>query len=133
MAATKFGLGNYGIKSEQDKGLFIESLAITVQMDTTELPNNLGDTVGTVHYNETATITGSGATVTANDTGQTIGGILVINSTSLYGVADTTSVDQYFVENVELTNSNTEFQVGNFTARGFGGISGASATNVTGP
>jgi len=133
MAATKYGSGQYGIKSESSKGIYIQSLSLSVSEDVAELATHLGEVEGIVMYNQNATITGNGATVTANDTGQAMGGILSINSTSIYSVADTTTVDQFFVESVEVSNSNTEYQQGSFTARGFIGISGASGSEVTGP
>lgn len=133
MAATKYGSGNYGIASESSKGIYIQSLSISVSEDVAELATHLGEVEGIVMYNQNATITGNGATVTANDTGQTIGGILSINNTGLYGVADTTGISKFYVESVEVSDSNTEFQQGSFTARGFINITASSGSEVTGP
>lgn len=133
MAATKYGDGNYGITSEASKGLYAQSLSISVTETVTECPDHLGETVGIIMSNQGATISGAGATTASNDTGQVIGGILSINSTAIYGVADTTTVAQFFVESLEVSNSNSDFQQGSFTARGFVNISGVTGSEVTGP
>ena len=133
MAATKYGNGNYGISSEQTKGLYIQSLALSVSEDVTEMPNHLGEIEGIVMSNQNGTITGNGATYAANDTGQTTGGILSINSTAIYGNADVTGISKWYVESAEVTNSNTDFQQGSFSARGFINITAASGTEITGP
>jgi hypothetical protein len=133
MAATKYGNGNYGISSEQTKGLYIQSLALSVSEDVTEMPNHLGEIEGIVMSNQNGTLTGNGATYAANDTGQTTGGILSINSTALYGNADVTGISKWYCESAEVTNSNTDFQQGSFSARGFINITAASGTEITGP
>ena len=133
MAATKYGNGNYGISSEQTKGLYIQSLALSVSEDVTEMPNHLGEIEGIVMSNQNGTITGNGATYAANDTGQTTGGILSINSTAIYGNADVTGISKWYVESAEVTNSNTDFQQGSFSARGVINIPAASGTEITGP
>ena len=133
MAATKYGNGSYGITSEANKGLYIQSLTLSVTEDVAELPDHLGETTGIVMYNQNATINGNGGVFAANDTGQTIGGVLVINSTAIYGNADTTGITKFYVDSLELSNSNTDFQQGSFSARGFINITAASGTEVTGP
>ena len=133
MAATKYGNGNYGISSEQTKGLYIQSLALSVSEDVTEMPNHLGEIEGIVMSNQNGTITGNGATYAANDTGQLTGGVLLINSTAIYGNADVTGISKWYVESAEVTNSNTDFQQGSFSARGFINITAASGTEITGP
>ena len=133
MAATKYGNGNYGISSEQTKGLYIQSLALSVSEDVTEMPNHLGEIAGIVMSNQNGTITGNGATYAANDTGQLTGGVLLINSTALYGNSDVTGISKWYVESAEVTNSNTDFQQGSFSARGFINITAASGTEITGP
>ena len=133
MAATKYGNGNYGISSEQTKGLYIQSLALSVSEDVTEMPNHLGEIEGIVMSNQNGTITGNGATYAANDTGQLTGGVLLINSTALYGNSDVTGISKWYVESAEVTNSNTDFQQGSFSARGFINITAASGTEITGP
>lgn len=133
MAATKYGNGNYGIASEESKGLYIQSLALSVSEDVTEMPNHLGEIAGIVMSNQNGTLTGNGATYAANDTGQTTGGILSINSTAIYGNADVTGISKWYVESAEVTNSNTDFQQGSFSARGFINITAASGTEITGP
>ena len=133
MAATKYGNGNYGIASEASKGLYAQSLSLSVSEDVTELPDHLGEITGIVMSNQNATLTGNGATTASNDTGQTIGGILSINSTAIYGGADTTGISKFYVESVEISNSNTDFQQGSFSARGFINITAASGSEVTGP
>lgn len=133
MAATKYGNGNYGIASEESKGLYIQSLSLSVSEDVTEMPNHLGEIAGIVMSNQNGTLTGNGATYAANDTGQTTGGILSINSTAIYGNADVTGISKWYVESAEVSNSNTDFQQGSFSARGFINITAASGTEITGP
>ena len=133
MAATKYGNGNYGISSEESKGLYIQSLALSVSEDVTEMPNHLGEIAGIVMSNQNGTVTGNGATYAANDTGQLTGGVLLINSTALYGNSDVTGISKWYVESAEVTNSNTDFQQGSFSARGFINITAASGTEITGP
>ena len=133
MAATKYGNGNYGIASEESKGLYIQSLALSVSEDVTEMPNHLGEIEGIVMSNQNGTTTGNGATYAANDTGQLTGGVLLINSTALYGNSDVTGISKWYVESAEVTNSNTDFQQGSFSARGFINITAASGTEITGP
>ncbi len=133
MAATKYGNGNYGITSEASKGFYAQSLSLSVSEDVTECPDHLGETTGIIMSNQKGTISGNGATVSANDTGQTIGGILSINSTALYGVADTTGITKWYCESVEVSNSNTDFQQGSFSAVGFINVTAASGTEITGP
>lgn len=133
MAATKYGNGNYGISSEASKGLYCQSLSLSVSEDVTELPDHLGEITGIIMSNQNGTLTGNGATTASNDTGQTIGGILSINSTAIYGVADTTGITKWYVESVEVSNSNTDFQQGSFSARGFINVTAASGSEVTGP
>ena len=133
MAATKYGAGNYGVSSELDKGLYIQSLSLSVTEDVAEMPAHLGEIPGIVMYNQSATLSGNGATYAANDTGQTMGGVLLINSTAIYGNADTTGISKFYVDSLEISNANTDFQQGSFTARGFINITAASGTEVTGP
>ena len=133
MAATKYGNGNYGISSEQSKGLYVQGMSFSVSEDVAEMPNHLGEVEGIVMYNQNATLSANGATYAANDTGQTTGGFLSINSTAIYGNADVTGISKFYVESAELSNSNTDFQQGSFSARGFINITAASGTEITGP
>ncbi len=133
MAATKYGAGNYGISSELDKGLYIQGLSLSVSEDVTEMPDHLGEIQGIVMSNQQATISGNGATYGSNDTGQTTGGVLLINSTAIYGNSDVTGISKFYVESAEITNSNSDFQQGSFSARGFINITAASGTEITGP
>ena len=134
MAATKYGSnGAYGITSEESKGLFISSLSASVSEDVAECPDSLGEVANIVMYNQNGTISGDGAVFAANDTGQTTGGVLLINSTAIYGNSDFTGISKWYVESSELTGSNTDFQQGSFSARGFINLTAASGTEVTGP
>lgn len=132
MAATRYGVGNYGIASEADKGLYIQALSLAVNEDVAEMPNHLGEIAGIVMHNQNATLSGNGATYAANDTGQTMGGILVINSVAIYGNADTTGISKFYIDSLEISNANTDFQQGSFTARGFINIA-TTGTEITGP
>ncbi len=130
MAATKYGTGGkYGISDESGKGLFIQSLSVSANEQVVEVANHIGETVGAVYYNSSATITGSGACYTANTQGQTLGGILDVASTAIYGTD--TPVSKFFVDSVDLTDSNTDFQQGSFTAQGWVGTNSASGTEIT--
>ena len=80
-------------------------------------------------YNQNATLTGNGATTTADTQGQTLGGILDVASTSIFGTD--TGVTKFYVSSVELTDSNTDFQQGSFTAQGWLGVTAASGTEIT--
>lgn len=126
MAATKYGSGNYGISDESTKGIFIQSLTMAATKDVVELPDHIGEIKGAVFYNETATISGNGATVAADTQGQALGGILDIVSVSIYGTD--TAVSKFYVNSVELADTNNDFQQGSFTAQGWLGIVAASAT-----
>ena len=129
MAATKYGSGGkYGITSEQAKGLFIQNFSMSANEQITELPNHIGETVGAVYYNSSSTITGSGACVAANTQGQALGGILDVASTAIFGTD--TPVTSYYVDSVDLTDSNTDFQQGSFTAQGWVGVTG-TGTEIT--
>ena len=134
MAATKYGNGNYGISDESSKGLYIQGLSLSATEDVVELPNHIGEVTGAVMYNQNATISGNGATMSSgagsrNKTGQTLGGILDIASTAIYGTD--TSVTKFYVNSVELTDSNTDFQQGNFTAQGWVGVTASSGTEIS--
>ena len=129
MAATKYGNGNYGITNESSKGLYIQGLSLSASEDVVELPDHIGEVTGVVMYNQNATITGNGATTTADTQGQTLGGILDVASASIFGT-DTT-VTKFYVSSVELTDSNTDFQQGSFTAQGWLGGTATSGTNIT--
>jgi hypothetical protein len=123
MAATKFGDGTYGISDESAKGLYIQSLTMSASVDVAELPNHEGEVTGASFYNESSTINGNGATVTADTQGQSLAATLDIASTSIYGTD--TSVATFYVNNVEITESNTDFQQGSFTAQGWIGVPGS--------
>ena len=129
MAATKYGNGNYGITNESSKGLYIQGLSLSASEDVAELPDQIGEVTGVVMYNQTATLTGNGATTTADTQGQTLGGILDVASTSIFGTD--TGVTKFYVSSVELTDSNTDFQQGSFTAQGWLGVTAASGTEIT--
>ena len=126
MAATKYGNGNYGISDESSKGLYIQGLSLSATEDVVELPNHIGEVTGVVMYNQNATINGNGATTAADTQGQTLGGVLDIASTSIFGTD--TGVTKFYVNSVELTDSNTDFQQGNFSAQGWLGVTAASET-----
>ena len=128
MAATKFGNGNYGITDESSKGLYIQGLSLSATEDVVELPNHIGEVTGAVMYNQNATISGNGATFAPNAQGQTLGGILEIASTSIFGTD--TACTKFYVNSVELTNSNTDFQQGSFTAQGWVGVTASSGTEI---
>ena len=129
MAATKYGNGNYGITNESSKGLYIQGLSLSASEDVAELPDHIGEVTGVVMYNQNATLTGNGATTTADTPGQTLGGILDVASTSIFGTD--TGVTKFYVSSVELTDSNTDFQQGSFTAQGWLGVTAASGTEIT--
>jgi len=126
MAATKYGNGNYGITDESGKGIYIQSLTMSATKDVVELPNHIGEVTGAVFFNETATVTGNGATVAADTQGQSLGGILDIASVSIYGTD--TSVTKFYLNSVELSDANSDFQQGSFTAQGWLGVTASSAT-----
>ena len=126
MAATKYGNGNYGITDESSKGLYIQSLSMAASEEVVELPNHIGEVTGAVFYNETATLNGNGATVTADSQGQTLGGVLDVASASIFGTD--TGVTKMYINSVELTDANTDFQQGSFSAKGWLGVTAASAT-----
>ena len=130
MAATKYGNGGkYGITSESGKGLYIQSLSMSASEDVAELPDHIGEVTGAVFYNSSSTLTGSGASVAANTQGQTLGGILDVASTAIFGTD--TPVTKYYISSVELTDSNTDFQQGSFTAQGWAGVTASSGTEIT--
>ena len=129
MAATKYGNGNYGITNESSKGLYIQGLSLSASEDVAELPDHIGEVTGEVMYNQNATLTWNGATTTADTQGQTLGGILDVASTSIFGTD--TGVTKFYVSSVELTDSNTDFQQGSFTAQGWLGVTAASGTEIT--
>ena len=130
MAATKYGSGGkYGITSEQGKGLFAQSIGMSANEQIAEVQDHIGETVGAVYYNSSSTITASGATVGANTQGQTLGGILDIASTAIFGTD--TPVTKYYVDSVDLTDNNTDFQTGSFTAQGWAGVTASSGTEIT--
>jgi len=126
MAATKYGNGNYGITDESGKGIYVQSLTMSATKDVVELPNHIGEVTGAVFFNETATVTGNGATVAADTQGQSLGGILDIASVSIYGTD--TSVTKFYLNSVELSDANSDFQQGSFTAQGWLGVTASSAT-----
>ena len=127
MAATKYGNGNYGITNESSKGLYIQGLSLSATEDVVELPDHIGEVTGVVMYNQNATITGNGATTTADTQGQTLGGILDVASASIFGTD--TGVTKFYISSVELTDSNTDFQQGSFT--GWVGVTASSGTEIT--
>ena len=129
MAATKYGNGNYGITNESSKGLYIQGLSLSASEDVVELPDHIGEVTGVVMYNQNATITGNGATFTADTQGQTLGGVLDVASASIFGTD--TAVTKFYVSSVELTDSNTDFQQGSFTAQGWLGVTAATGTQIT--
>ena len=130
MAATKYGTGGkYGITNESSKGLYIQSLGLSATEQVVELPDHIGEVTGVVYYNSSATITGSGATVTANTQGQTLGGILDVASTAIFGTDS--PVTKFYIDSVDLTDSNTDFQQGSFTGQGWAGVTASSGTEIT--
>ena len=126
MAATKYGDGNYGIADESSKGIIIQSLTMAASKDVVELPDHIGEVTGAVFFNETATINGNGATTTRDAFGQTLGGVLDLASATIYGTE--TSVTKFYVNSVELADTNNDFQQGSFTAQGWEFVVAASAT-----
>ena len=129
MAATKYRNGNYGITNESSKGLYIQGLSLSASEDVVELPDHIGEVTGAVFYNQNATITGNGATTTADTQGQTLGGILDVASASIFGTD--TGVTKFYISSVELTDSNTDFQQGSFTGQGWVGVTASSGTEIT--
>ena len=123
MAATVFGGGSYGCGDESLKGLHVAEQSLDVQMEKAYAPDFAGEDVGKALYNERATYTSNGVTITENTTGQTIAGALDVATTALFGTD--TNVTWFHVEQIGLTNTNTDFQTGNFTAEG--------SVNITDP
>lgn len=123
MAASKHGNGNWGISDESgvsDANLYIQSLTAEVSEEEALLPNHEGEDVGVSLFNESCTINGDGFTVTNNDAGQTLGGLMTIASDSIYGTIST--VATFWVNSMTLTNANKDFQQGSFVANGRPGI-----------
>ena len=136
MSATKYGNGNYGISDESGKGIYIQSLSMSATEEVVELPDHIGEVTGAVFYNSSATITGNGATMSStgggggpNKTGQVLGGILDIASTAIYG--DDTPVTKFYINSLDITDSNTDFQQGSFSAQGWAGVTASSGTEIT--
>lgn len=129
MAATVYGSGTWGITSEAAKGLYIGSMAVDASEEEVYVPNHIGEDIGLSMFNQQATITGSGAVVTADTTGQTLGGILDIASVAIFGTD--TGITKFYVNSVNLTRANRDFETGSFTAVGRAGITAVSGTDVT--
>lgn len=129
MAATVYGDGNFGITDESSKGLYIADLSLDASEEEVFVPDHIGEDTGLALFNQQATITGNGATVTANTQGQTLGGILDIASTALYGTD--TGITKFYVNSVNLRRVNRDFEAGSFTAVGRVGITAISGTEVS--
>ena len=126
MAATKYGNGNYGCTDESGKGIYVSSLTMAATKEVVEVPNHIGEVTGAVFFNEQSTINCNGATTAANAFGQTLGGVMDIASTGIYGPES--GVTKYYINSVELADTNNDFQQGSFTAQGWLGVTAASAT-----
>ena len=130
MAATRYGLGVWGVTSEADKGLYIGDLSLEASEEEAYLPDHIGEDVGLALFNRQARITGSGAVVTGDTQGQTLGGVLSINSTAIYGT-DAADITKFYVSQINLRRANRDFQQGGFTAVGRAKISDASGSEVS--
>lgn len=130
MAATKYGSGNYGLIDETTSGLYIADLSLDVSEDEVFMPNHIGEDIGLVLYNQQGTLTGSGATVTANTVGETLGGILsAIANAAIFGTD--TGITKWYINSSNLRGVNRDFQTGSWTATGRSGITAATGTEIS--
>jgi len=130
MAATVYGNGNWGVADESSNGLYIADLSVDGSEEEAFVPDHIGEDTGLALFNQQATVTGNGATATADTQGQTLGGVLSIASTALLGT-DLWSTPKFYVNGISLGEQNRGFQTGGFTAVGRAGITAASGTEVS--
>ena len=133
MSATLYGVASlgYGVADEAAKGYYIEDMTLDVDSDEVWMQNHIGEDLSLVLYNEKATLTGSGVIKTANDPFHTLGGILSVANTGLFGhvkMGGGTAFTKFYVNSMQLRDENKEFQKGNFTAVSRFGITDASGT-----
>ena len=122
MAASVYGGAaiKFGITSEETKGFYAASLTCSMTNEQAWVKNHQGEDVGVSLFNEAAEISLQGVVTTANTAGQSLAGVLSINSTAIYGTDSGVTV--FYVTSATLSESQADFQSGDVTAVGRVGL-----------
>ena len=123
MAATVYGTPDtYGLADESGGlALYLASLSCSISTEQAFVKNHQGEDRAVSLYNEATEITGSGAVVAAGAIGKNITAALtlVAGNQTIYAEG---SASTFCVTSLSFNRSNTDFEMGDFTAIGRSGI-----------